>query len=286
MMRRTAGELFRRAAAKLRAAGIEGAQLDARVLLAHALGVDVAQLVAGSDDPVDRKSQDRFEEAIARREAGEPVARIVGSKEFWSRDFALSPEALVPRPETETLIEAALLARPERGARLRVLDLGVGSGVLLGAILLERPASFGVGVDRSLDAVRTARENLVSLGVADRANFICGDWGNSLGTRYDLVVANPPYIASGDMGGLPIEVREHDPARALDGGIDGLDAYRAILADLGRLLAPGGIAILELGEGQEQAVAELARDAQIEVNGPAHCDLSGRPRALVLNAAA
>lgn len=282
----TAGALYRDAVARLRAAGIEGAQLDARVLLAHALDVDAAQLVATSDDPVGQDAQHRFAAAIARRAAREPVARIVGVKEFWSRDFALSPEVLVPRPETETLIEAALLARPVRGARLRVLDLGVGSGVLLGAILLERPVSLGVGVDRSQDAVATARDNLATLGVADRAHFVCGDWGNSLGVRFDLVVANPPYIASGELQRLPVEVREHDPARALDGGADGFDAYRAILSDLRRLLAPGGIAVLELGDGQESAVAELARDAQIEVNGPAHCDLSGRPRALVLAAGA
>jgi release factor glutamine methyltransferase len=278
----TAGEIYQRAVTRLRAVGIESAQLDARVLLAHVLGVDAAQLITASDDPVGPEAQDRFEQAIARRAAREPVARVTGVKEFWSHEFALSPEALVPRPETETLIEAALLARPERDAHLRVLDLGVGSGVLLGAILLERPAAFGVGVDRSFDAVRTARGNLASLGVAHRAHFICGDWGISLGARFDLIFANPPYIARGDMERLPIEVREHDPVRALDGGADGLDAYRAILADLGRLLAPGGIAVLELGDGQEQAVADLARDAQIEVNGPAHCDLSGVPRALVL----
>jgi release factor glutamine methyltransferase len=281
-----AGELYRRAVTRLRAAGIEGAQLDARVLLAHALGLDTAQLVAASDDPVGADVQDRFEAAVARRAAGEPVARIVGVKEFWSRDFPLSPEALVPRPETETLIEAALLARPERGARLHVLDLGVGSGVLLGALLLERPSASGVAVDRSFDALRTARANLGSLGVADRAQFVCGDWGCALGTRFDLVVANPPYIASGDIEGLPIEVRAHDPSRALDGGADGLDAYRAIIADLGRLLAPGGIAVVELGQGQEQAVADLARKAQIEVNGPARCDLAGIPRALVLRLSA
>jgi release factor glutamine methyltransferase len=278
----TAGEIYRRAVARLRVVGIESAQLDARVLLAHVLGVDAAQLIAASDNPVSPEAQDRFEQAITCRAAREPVARIMGVKEFWSREFALSPEALVPRPETETLIEAALLARPERDAQLRVLDLGVGSGVLLGAILLERPAAFGVGVDRSFDAVRTARGNLASLGVADRAQFICGDWGISLGARFDLIVANPPYIARGDMERLPIEVRDHDPVRALDGGMDGLDAYRAILADIGRLVAPGGFVVLELGRGQEQAVADLARDAQIEVNGPAHCDLSGVPRALVL----
>jgi len=281
-MQPTAGEIYRRAVTRLRAAGIESAQLDARVLLAHVLGVDAAQLIAASDDPVGPEAQDRFEQAITRRAAREPVARVLGVKEFWSREFALSPDALVPRPETETLIEAALLARPERDARLRVLDLGVGSGVLLGAIMLERSASFGVGVDRSLGAARTARDNFAALGVANRTHVICGDWGRAFGIGFDLVLANPPYVASGDIGALSAEVRDHDPVRALDGGADGLDAYRAILGDLGRLLAPRGIAVLELGDGQEKAVADLARDAQIEVNGPAHCDLSGVPRALVL----
>ena len=281
-MQPTAGEIYRRAVTRLRAAGIESAQLDARVLLAHVLGVDAAQLIAASDDPVGPEAQDRFEQAIARRAKREPVARVLGVKEFWSREFALSPDALVPRPETETLIEAALLARPERDARLRVLDLGVGSGVLLGAIMLERSASFGVGVDRSLGAARTARDNFAALGVANRTHVICGDWGRAFGIGFDLVLANPPYVASGDIGALSAEVRDHDPVRALDGGADGLDAYRAILGDLGRLLAPRGIAVLELGDGQEKAVADLARDAQIEVNGPAHCDLSGVPRALVL----
>jgi release factor glutamine methyltransferase len=155
----TAGEIYRRAVARLRVVGIESAQLDARVLLAQVLGVDAAHLIAASANPVRPEAQARFEQAITCRAAREPVARIMGVKEFWSREFALSPEALVPRPETETLIEAALLARPERDAQLRVLDLGVGWGVLLGAILLERPAAFGVGVDRSFDAVRTARDN-------------------------------------------------------------------------------------------------------------------------------
>jgi release factor glutamine methyltransferase len=148
--------------------------------------------------------------------------------------------------------------------------------------MLERSASFGVGVDRSLGAARTARDNFAALGVANRTHVICGDWGRAFGIGFDLVLANPPYVASGDIGALSAEVRDHDPVRALDGGADGLDAYRAILGDLGRLLAPRGIAVLELGDGQEKAVADLARDAQIEVNGPAHCDLSGVPRALVL----
>jgi release factor glutamine methyltransferase len=190
-----------------------------------------------------------------RSRGGQRASRwraFVGVKEFWSRDFALSPDTLVPRPESETLIEAALAAKPERDAPLRVLDLGVGSGILLGAILLERPAATGVGVDRSADAVKTAQaQSCRDRRRRPRAVF-CGNWGESIGTRFDLVVANPPYIASADMAGLPVEVRAHDPARALDGGADGLDAYRAILADLGRLLAPAVLPFLNWGRGRNR----------------------------------
>lgn len=281
----TAAALCREAAAALRAAGIEGASLDARLLLAHALGLEASQLVARADDPVPDAAHVRFAEFLARRAAGEPVARILGAREFWSRTFALSPQTLVPRPESETVIEAALEARPGRDAALRILDLGAGTGCLLGALLLEYPAAMGVAVEIDPQAAQTARANLVALGVGGRASVLCGDWGRALAGRFDLVVSNPPYVAQGEIAGLPVEVRAHDPSRALDGGEDGLDAYRAILVDLGRLIAPGGIAVLELGAGQERAVADLARHAQIAVNGPARRDLAGRARALVLGRA-
>lgn len=278
----TAGSLYRGAVATLREAGVENAALDARVLLARALGVEGGELIAISEKAVPDDARLRFRKALKRRVNGEPVARILGTKEFWSREFLLSPATLVPRPETETLVEAAQEAKPNKDAPLRVLDLGTGSGILLAALLLEYPKAFGVGAERDVEAARTARSNLAVLGIAHRARIVCGDWASAIGMQFDIVVSNPPYIPSGDIAGLAREVREHDPPRALDGGADGLESYRAIVAELSRLLTPDGVAILELGAGQEPAVANLGRHAQLNVNGPARCDLSGHPRALVL----
>lgn len=280
----TVAELCGRIAKQLHADGIEGAALDARVLVAHALNIDAAGLLTAPDRMVDTRMQIWLAEAARRRLGGEPVARIVGYKEFWSQRFLLGPETLVPRPETETIVEAALATFLDRNAAIRVLDLGTGSGALLAAILLERPCAFGVGVDRSSSTLMVARANFDRLGLALRAALVCGDWGAALGERFDLVVANPPYVVNGAIASLLREVRDHDPMLALDGGADGLDAYRAILSDLPRLLARAGVAILELGDGQEAAVAALARDARMIVNGSTRRDLSGRPRALVLGA--
>ena len=267
---------------RLRSAGIENAELDVRVLLAHALQWEPARVLAASEEPVGPAARSRFADAVERRAAGEPVARIVGVKEFWSRVFSVSPDVLVPRPETETVVEAALQALPDRDAALRVLDLGVGSGALLAAVLLELPQAHGVGVDRSAGALKIARTNFEALGLGSRASLVLGDWSAALGAAFDLVVANPPYVTSGEIAALSREVREHDPVQALDGGVDGLAAYRAIVPELARLLVPGGVAILELGAGQEGEVAALARSAHLLVNEPARCDLSGRPRALVV----
>jgi len=282
MTRPTAGALQRRAASRLRAAGIDSAELDARVLLAHALGADAGQLLVVSEQPVEVDAERRFDDAVTRRSAREPVAHITGVREFWSRPFFVSRDVLVPRPETETIVEAALRAKPEREAALRILDLGVGSGAILTALLVERPNATGVGVDRSMAALALARSNFDSLGVGARALLVRGDWGRSLDGTFDLVVSNPPYITSREIGNLEPEVRVYEPAAALDGGTDGLDCYRAIFGDLGRLLAPDGAAVLELGEGQEPAVADLARRANILVNGSAVRDLGGLPRALLL----
>jgi release factor glutamine methyltransferase len=280
----TLGALWRRGAAQLCAGGVETPNLDARVLLANVLGIEIAQLIADSNEPIGEEIEAQFVALIARRAQGEPVARIVGFKEFWGRRFAVSADVLVPRPETETLVEAVLHARPDKNARLHVLDLGTGSGALLAAILLERPAATGIGIDRSEAAVKIARNNLASLGLHERAALLCSDWGRALGARFDVVVANPPYIATAEVDKLPREVRSYDPRDALDNGTDGLRSYRAILADLKRLMAPDGIAVVELGAGQEEAVAKLARDTDIVVHGSARRDLSGHPRALVLGA--
>lgn len=280
----TAGEFCARVAGELRAGGSEDAALDARVLMAHALGIEAAELLAASDRRVGMRARIWLGEATRRRLGGEPVARIVGYKEFWSRLFALGPDTLVPRPESETLVEAALAAFPDRNAAIRVLDLGTGTGALLAAILLERPRAMGVGVDRSTGALAVACGNFNRLGLARRTMLVCGDWGAALGKRFDLIIANPPYIVNSDIAVLPCDVRDHDPVLALDGGADGLDAYRSILSDLSRVLAREGVAILELGDGQEEPVAALARNARLIVNGAARRDLAGRPRALVLGA--
>lgn len=276
------GMLRRAIAMRLRAAGIESAELDARVLLAHALGCQAAKLIAASDERVPAASLDRIDQLVRRRLAREPVARILGYREFWSREFKLGPDTLVPRPESETVVEAALAAFPDRDAEFRVLDLGVGSGALLAAILIERPRAIGVGIDRNANALAVARANLAALGLSARAALLCGDWTAPVGAKFDLVVANPPYIPTAELAQLSLEVRENDPIFALDGGPDGVAGYRAIVADLPRVLMLGGVAILELGKGQEAVVAALARARGLAVNGPARCDLSGVNRALVL----
>jgi release factor glutamine methyltransferase len=275
-------ELRAAAVKRLRAAGIEAPEFDVRILLKLALGLDDAGLVSAGRAPISAQEQACFDRLIARRMTGEPIARIAGEKEFWSRSFKLDAATLVPRPETETLVEVALSIFPGRNAELRVLDLGTGSGILLAAILLERPRAIGVGVDRSEAALRIARENLKGLGLGDRAQFIRGDWSAALATRFDLIVANPPYIASTEIATLSREVRDHDPRLALDGGADGLDAYRAIIAELPQLLSARGAAILELGIGQEEAVTLLARAKGLRVEDSAQRDLGNVARALIV----
>jgi release factor glutamine methyltransferase len=283
----TTRELRQRIAARLQDAGIERANAEARILLSLALGLDDAALIAASGTAVPAAQEERLEAMIVRRIKGEPIARIAGQKEFWSRSFRLGPETLVPRPETETLVEAALALFPDRDAALNVLDLGTGSGILLAAILLERPNAKGVGLDRSEATLTVARDNLERLGAGARAQWICGDWtaarqGEETGARYDLILSNPPYIPSDEIAALEREVRAFDPRLALDGGPDGLDAYRAIIAELPQLLSDRGAAVLELGIGQEAAVTGIAHGQGLVAAGAARPDLAGIPRALIL----
>lgn len=263
------------------AAGVDSPDLDARLLIAAVLGCDPAALMARGDDPVGEDAAGRVQVLVAQRLAGKPVARILGRKEFWSLDFALAPETLVPRPDTETVVEAALAAFPDKAAPLRVLDLGIGSGAILAAILSERPRAFGIGVDRAEGAARAARDNLERAGLGGRAAVMVGDWAEALRDGFDLVVSNPPYIPAGEIASLAAEVRRHDPMLALDGGPDGLAAYRAIARALPCLLVPGGVAVLELGIGQEADVSALLAAAGLSCDGPARRDLGGIPRALV-----
>jgi release factor glutamine methyltransferase len=247
-----------------REARLETPDLDARLIIGHALGLDHAGLIRESERPLGARALAAIDALAARRLAGEPVARIVGVKEFWGLPFAVTPAVLVPRPETETVVETALARLDAAGARerpLRIADLGIGSGAILVALLHELPLAFGIGTDCSMAAIETARENAGGLGVAPRAAFVACDFGATLGGGFDLVVANPPYVATAEIATLAREVRDFDPLAALDGGPDGLAAYRTIVADAGRLLAPGALLVMEVGAGQSDAVSALAAAA-------------------------
>jgi release factor glutamine methyltransferase len=273
-------DLVHGAAGVLRAAGIDNPRLEARLLLAHATGVPVAALLR---DPQRRVDPAGFDTLLARRAAHEPLAYIVGRREFWSLDFAVSPATLIPRPDSEALIEAALTAFAHRRPPDCVLDLGTGTGCLLLAALHEFATAFGVGVDRSPEAARLAAANAAALGMAGRAAFLCGDWTAALNARFDLVLCNPPYIPTSDIGGLMPEVAGHEPRDALDGGADGLAAYRRIVPSLPARLRPDGVAVLEVGTGQAEAVSALAREFGLAAT--TRPDLAGIARAVVLQSA-
>jgi release factor glutamine methyltransferase len=278
----TFGELRRLAARRLAEAGLPTPDLDARLLVENSLALAPGALVLADQRIVEAADLAKTESALARRLAGEPVDRILGSREFWGLEFRLSPATLSPRPDTEMLVDAALRCFPDRSRTLRILDLGTGSGAILVALLHEFPLAFGVGLDRAEAAVRTARDNAHANGVGVRAAFLVGDWDAAIGGPFDLVVSNPPYIKTGALAGLDREVRDHDPHLALDGGADGLEAYRAVIAAVRRRLNPGGVAVVELGLGQDGPVAALAASAGLIVDGPALADLGGVPRALVM----
>lgn len=275
------GEAIRRLRDELSASGIPDATLEARALAKAALGLGAAGLLAGADGPLGPDGATRLAALARRRLAREPLGRILGTREFWSLTFRLSPGTLEPRPDTETVVSAALRRVPDRSAALRILDLGTGSGCILVALLAELPAAFGIGTDRSEDALRTARANAAAAGVGGRAGFAASDWGAALAGPFDLVVANPPYIASATLPGLAPEVLAHDPRAALDGGPDGLDAYRAILPDLPRLLAAEGWAVLEIGHDQACPLTRLAGEAGFDREAVER-DLGGRDRTVVL----
>ncbi len=269
------------AAAALAAAGIENPRLEARLLLGHALGKTQEALLRDRGMVEDMSG---LAPLLARRLDREPLAYILGRREFWGLTFAVSPATLVPRPDSETLIHAALACFPDRARVRSVIDLGTGTGCLLLAALNEFPGALGVGVDRDPAAAALARRNAAMLGLQYRAAFLAGDWAAAIAWRFDLVLGNPPYIRSSVIPGLAPEVARFEPERALDGGVDGLDAYRALIPALPRLLAPGGAAILECGEGQAGAVAALGRAAGLDL-GRVHADLAGIARAVVFRAA-
>ena len=276
-------ESARRAlAAQLRSAQLEEAELDARILLGAALGLDLTGLIAQAARLLTETETSRLAQYAGRRIAGEPVARILGTREFWGLPFRLSEATLVPRPDTETVVELALEIFRDRQAsrQMRIADIGTGSGAILLALLHDIPGAFGVGTDLSLTALKTARDNAAALGLDDRAGFVACSYAAALRGPFDLVVSNPPYIPSAEIPKLSIEVREHDPHLALDGGNDGYDAYRALIPQAAERLAPGGALIVEAGQGQARNIETLMTAAALVVDRPPKADLAGIPRAV------
>ncbi|MBR0672596.1 peptide chain release factor N(5)-glutamine methyltransferase [Neoroseomonas soli] len=269
----------------LRAAGIEQPRLEARWLLAHVLGCREEDLLRDPRAPVPAGKGRAFAELLRRRTAREPLAHLVGHVGFWTLDLAVSDATLVPRPDTEAVVEAALAAFPDRSQVRRVLDLGTGTGALLLAVLAECPGAWGLGIDVAPAAAALAARNAAANGLAARAGFVAGDWDAPLAGRFDLVLSNPPYIESGAIADLMPEVALHEPRLALDGGLDGLDAYRRILRRAPFLLAPGGRLVLEIGAGQRPGVEAIARREGLALLA-ADRDLGGVERALVFGLAA
>ncbi len=266
------------AARRLDEAGVDQPRREARLLAGYVLGAAQGVLL----DQAGQIDRAPYAAVVARRAGREPLALITGRRGFWTLDLEVSPDTLVPRPDSETLVEAALAYAPPAAGR--VLDLGTGTGCLLLAVLSECAGAFGVGVDVSPAACRLAARNAAAHGLAERCAFLAGDWAAALRGRFDVILCNPPYIDRGTLAGLMPEVRLFEPARALDGGVQGLDAYRRLVPGMADLLKEGGVAVLEVGSGQDAAVQAMAATA-----GLAHLetrpDLGGVARAVVLTRA-
>lgn len=270
--------LIRRATKQLSLRGIEAAALDARLLLQAATGITHTDIVAEPDLILPAEVTARFWSFVERRCAFEPISRILGTREFYGRSFRVTPDVLDPRADTETIVEAALALAKGKGP-LRILDLGTGSGAIVVTLLAELPGATAVASDLSAAALEVAKSNAATLGVADRASFVQANWFDGVDGRFDLIVSNPPYIPLGDIVDLAADVRDFDPPRSLDGGPDGLEAYRRIASGAGDYLAPKGHIVLEIGAGQEIKVNELFQALGFALKGR-HFDLAGHVRCL------
>jgi release factor glutamine methyltransferase len=272
----------RRAVANLlRDAGNESPELESRLLIGHALDLTHAEIISGSERQLTASEAAGIDALVARRLQHEPVAHILGRKEFWGLELQVNRDVLVPRPETEAVVETALeLLAGRRNDPLRIADLGTGSGALLIALLHEFQNATGVATDISATALDIAKANVWTHGFNKRAQFVRCSYGEALPGGYDLVVSNPPYIRSGDIAGLAPDVKDYDPRLALDGGLDGLDAYRAIAAGARRLVVRGGFLVLEVGAGQAEDVTALLMAAGMAPKGPPRSDMAGIPRAV------
>lgn len=262
------GDLLATAEAILGAAGVDSPRTDAEWLAVHAFGLERGALRRNAGTDPDDAAAARFAALVERRRLREPLQRILGSWEFWGLDLKLGPDTLIPRADTETLVDAVLRRRPERMRPWRILDLGTGSGAILLALLSERPRAWGLGVDVSPGAAAVAAGNADALNLSARCAFLCSDWDTALqpagGTRFDIMASNPPYIPDREIDDLMPEVARHEPRRALAGGEDGLAPYRLLAARIGGLLAPGGLAALEHGADQGSAIRSILTASGLE----------------------
>ena len=277
----TLGTAVAEAQARLAAVGIDSPRREARLLVSLASGLDAAAIVGYPERPLPAAAESRLRDLVARRASREPLSRIAGRREFWSLEFALSPDTLDPRPDSETLVAAVLERLPDRQVPLRIVDFGTGTGCLLLALLTELPQATGIGIDIAPGACAVARQNAAAMCLEKRAFFMVGAWGAALSGRVDVAVANPPYIPTEDIAQLEPEVARHDPWRALDGGADGLAAHRELAPHLRRLLDASGLAVVEVGAGQAAQAADIYRAAGLDETGR-HRDLRSVERCLVL----
>lgn len=275
-----AGTAARALTERFAAAGIDTARLDARLLVAEVLGVEPMKVTTYPETELSPDQAARLDSLAARRQAREPISHILGRRGFWTLDLEVTADTLDPRPDTEALVEAVLGAVTDRQAPLALLDFGTGSGCILLALLAELPQARGLGIDRSEGALAVAQRNAHANGLADRAQFRLGDWGRGLDGRFDVIVSNPPYIPDEDIAGLEPEVARYEPRTALAGGVDGLDCYRVLAPQIAALLAPGGVAGVEFGQGQAAAVAALFEGVGLTVTEVRN-DLAGIERCLL-----
>jgi release factor glutamine methyltransferase len=278
----TVGEALARAAQRLGEAGIERPQAEARILLEAASGRGRGQIIAFPEYGLTPAQCDLFEAQVSRRVAREPISRILGSREFWSLRFAVGPATLDPRPDSETLVSAVLDRIPDKSAEISLVDLGTGTGCLLLALLSELPRAKGLGIDISPEAREGAVANAAALGLGARAEFRVGDWLRGISAQFDVILSNPPYIESTAIAALAPEVAQYDPRAALDGGADGLSAYRSLIPQAVARLKPDGLLALEIGEGQGSAVRAVAAHAGLTDLGSAE-DLAGIERCLLFS---
>ena len=275
-------ELYDRLRHKLTEGGIESPGLEARFILKHRLGVDYGDIIAGNDRIIEKIDENSVEDDLKRRLSGEPYSRIQGKREFRGREFILGPDTLDPRPETELIVDRALELFHGKQFPERILDLGTGTGCIIISLLAEWPDSRGVAVDLAPGALEIAGLNAKTHKVADRLELIQGSWAEGLEGRFDLIVSNPPYIPACDIANLESGVRNHDPILALDGGFDGLVAYKNIFSDLKPPLSPFGKALFQLGPGQDAHIVRLVGESRIRVEC-VHPDLAGIPRVVEIS---